>query len=455
MKRRLTFRLSIGPLVIGIALASMEFGLATEQQTPPQVVEDNSTSKPLATFESLVIRFDADKDRSLSHREQVELLKHVEQTYGRRWAEQAKRWLTAADGDGDGTVSEVEWRQSRATLAQRARALAAGQPGCGVNPVAGAGSTPQLPAAPATLRAENRPKEVADNKKPRTYAHAPDLANVAYGLHERNVFDLWKAKSDRPTPLVVYFHGGGFTHGDKTWIPTPLLEMCLSKGISVATVNYRYSTQAPYPAQLQDSARAIQFLRLHAKDWNLDPKSLAVTGGSAGAVISMWLGFFDDMANPTSDDPVKRQSTRPSAIGPVDGQTTLDPRVAARLIGEDATRWVAGPAFPLFRIDRDEDLLKTERAFPLYEEASPVNHLKADATPVFMYYTNPPRPLPPLTKTEGLHNIRLGYLLKERMDKLGIECVLRHAGQYTGDRQPQFYGKMVEFFRKHFPREGE
>jgi outer membrane protein assembly factor BamB len=83
----------------------------------------------------------------------------------------------------------------------------------------------------------------------------------------------------------------------------------------------------------------------------------------------------------------------------------------------------------LYCITHDEDLLKTERAFPLYEEASPINHLKAGATPVFMYYTNPPRPLPPLTKNEGLHNIRLGYLLKERMDKLGIECVLRHAGQ--------------------------
>jgi hypothetical protein len=309
--------------------------------------------------------------------------------------------------------------------------------------------------APAVVQAQNSLKAVPDNKAPRKYTHAPDLANVAYGPHERNVFDLWKAKADRPTPLVVYFHPGGFTHGDKTWIPTPLLEICLEKGISVATANYRYSTQVPYPAQLQDSARAVQFLRLHTKDWNLAPKAVAVTGGSAGAVISMWLGFFDDMADPKSDDPVRRQSTRPAVIGPVDGQSTLDPRVAANLIGEEATRWVAGPAFPLFRINKDEDLLKTERAFPLYEEASPINHLKADATPVFMYYTNPPRPLPPLTKNEGLHNIRLGYLLKERMDKLGIECVLRHAGQYTGDRQPQFYGEMVEFFLKHFPHEAK
>ncbi|MCX7012280.1 MAG: hypothetical protein NTW86_06905 [Candidatus Sumerlaeota bacterium] len=45
--------------------------------------------------------------------------------------------------------------------------------------------------------------------------------------------------------------------------------------------------------------------------------------------------------------------------------------------------------------------------------------------------------------------------LKERMDLLGIECVLRNASDYTGDRQPQFYGDMVEFFLDHFPRETE
>ena len=53
---------------------------------------------------------------------------------------------------------------------------------------------------------------------------APDLENVSYGPHERNVLDLWKAKSDAPTPLVVYIHGGGFrggVPGDPAGIGTP------------------------------------------------------------------------------------------------------------------------------------------------------------------------------------------------------------------------------------------
>src|SRR5438105_3822340 len=120
---------------------------------------------------------------------------------------------------------------------------------------------------------------------------APDLANVSYGPHERNVLDLWKARSGRPTPLVIHIHGGGFTAGDKAQVSPALLDACLNQGISVASINYRYSTQAPYPAPMADSARAVQFLRLHAAEWNLNPKAFAATGGSAGAGISLGMGF--------------------------------------------------------------------------------------------------------------------------------------------------------------------
>ena len=89
-----------------------------------------------------------------------------------------------------------------------------------------------------------------------------------------------------------------------------LLKDCLDSGISVAAINYRYSTQAIAPAPFQDGARAVQFLRSKAKDWNLDPQRFAATGGSAGAGISLWLGFHNDLADPKSEDPVLRQSTR-------------------------------------------------------------------------------------------------------------------------------------------------
>ena len=97
--------------------------------------------------------------------------------------------------------------------------------------------------------------------------------------YERNVLDLWKAKSDRPTPLVIYIHGGGFRSGDKSSVDARLLDRCLDAGISVAALNYRLSSQAPFPAPMLDSARAVQFLRSRASQWNLDPARFAATGG--------------------------------------------------------------------------------------------------------------------------------------------------------------------------------
>src|SRR5262245_42074153 len=100
----------------------------------------------------------------------------------------------------------------------------------------------------------------------------PDVADAKYGTHERNVLDVWKAKSDKPTPILIYIHGGGFRAGDKSSMNQGVLAKCLEAGISVAAINYRFSQHAPYPAPMQDGARAVQFLRSKAKDWNLDPK---------------------------------------------------------------------------------------------------------------------------------------------------------------------------------------
>ncbi|HUT92742.1 MAG TPA: alpha/beta hydrolase fold domain-containing protein [Thermoguttaceae bacterium] len=301
------------------------------------------------------------------------------------------------------------------------------------------------------------PAQAEDKRAPRSYERKPDLENVAYGEHARNVLDFWKAKSDRPTPLVVFFHPGGFGLGDKTWIPLTLLEDCLNNGISVATANYRYSFQARWPAQVEDSARAIQFLRLHAKGWNLNPKAFAATGSSAGAGISVWLAFHDDMADPSSTDPVKRQSTRLCVVGFSNGQTTYDPREIAEIIGEENARKMGRMALTsLFGLRKDEDVMEAKRVFPLFEDSSGLKHVKPGDPPVFMYYSYPERPLTSATpQDEAMHNIRFGFALKERMDRLGIECVVRNVSEYPANQGFLHQRDMVEFFRKHFPREAE
>src|SRR5262244_2887446 len=119
---------------------------------------------------------------------------------------------------------------------------------------------PRLAVAAVWISAVTLGAQPTNTKKQARPLRPPDVANTSYGPHERNVLDLWKASSERPTPLVIFIHGGGFTQGDKSGVSPFLLDACLKEGISVASINYRYSTQAPYPAPMMDSARAVQFL---------------------------------------------------------------------------------------------------------------------------------------------------------------------------------------------------
>jgi len=82
-------------------------------------------------------------------------------------------------------------------------------------------------------------------KRSRTPLPKPAHANAKYGPHERNRLDIWPAKSDKPTPLVIYYHGGGFRGGDKKTLNPKLLDLLLKEGITVAAANYRLSNVAP------------------------------------------------------------------------------------------------------------------------------------------------------------------------------------------------------------------
>src|SRR5262245_13395697 len=111
--------------------------------------------------------------------------------------------------------------------------------------------------------------------------NAPTHGNVSYGPHERNVLDFWKAEGDGPRPLLVYIHGGGWTAGDKQQ-DSKAFQPFLDKGISYAAINYRLTPDNPLPAPVHDAARAIQFIRTKAAEWNIDTKHIAMTSGTAG-----------------------------------------------------------------------------------------------------------------------------------------------------------------------------
>jgi len=231
--------------------------------------------------------------------------------------------------------------------------------------------------------------------------------------------NFWKVESKKPTPLLVHIHGGGWLGGKKNETANPNE---LKKGYSFASIDYRLAGVKLLPAAVHDAARAIQFLRTKAKEWNFDPNRIAVIGGSAGAASSLWLAYHDDMANPKSDDPVLRQSSRVCGAVAMGGQTTLDPFLLEKKIGLACIRhpmiWKTVGA------QSHEHLMKNwDQYKDLSLECSPLTHVSKDDPPVFLNYGKP-APIP-VIKGDGIHHAGFGRLLKEKCQTVGIPCYLQ------------------------------
>ena len=250
---------------------------------------------------------------------------------------------------------------------------------------------------------------------------APTRADVPYGPHQRNVLDFWQAQGDGPRPLLVYIHGGGWTAGDKQQ-DTSAYQAFLDKGISCAAINYRLTGEAPLPAPVHDAARAIQFLRTKAGDWNIDTKHIALTGGSAGACTSMWLLLHDDLADPKAADPVLGESSRVCAAAVSAGQTSIDPKVIEEWLGPNVLKHrMINMAVGESTIEGA--LQNYEKHKALYVEFSPYNHVDGKDPPLLMTYPAD-MTLPSKDAGHGIHHPVYGVKLKEKSDGLGHECHL-------------------------------
>ena len=271
--------------------------------------------------------------------------------------------------------------------------------------------------------------------------------DVAYGSHERNVVDFYQAESIQPTPVIVYFHGGGFTHGDKGGINERMYNLCMENGISLAAANYRFTDTAQYPAQMHDCARAIQFLRSKAKEWNIDASRVAAFGGSAGAGISLWLAFHDDMADPTAIDPVLRQSTRLSSACGYQAQCAYDPRMVREIVPGGA--YNHGALKLLFGVPRDWNWDTAEigrNLSDLMKDASPITHLTKDDSPIFLYHREE-QDIP-----GNIHHANMGRHLKKEMDKIDIECVRTMSTEFGDEKLNKHYEAGFRFMLKHFAK---
>lgn len=250
--------------------------------------------------------------------------------------------------------------------------------------------------------------------------------NVPYGKHPRQVMDFYPAKSDKPAPVALYIHGGGWRGGDKKTNPKAFLD----QGISVIAINYRYvqngveeKVEPPVKAPLHDAARALQFIRSKASEWNLDKERIGATGSSAGACTSLWLAFHDDLADPKSDDPISRESTRLYCAAVNGAQVSLDPK--------ELREWMPNYRYGAhaFGLANFQSLIDNrEKVMKWIEEYSPIEHVSKDDPPIALFYRGE-KPVVGASPKDPTHSGIMGVKLAERLEAADVDVVLVHPGQ--------------------------
>jgi acetyl esterase/lipase len=143
-----------------------------------------------------------------------------------------------------------------------------------------------LVAMTAAAPAQNRPPQPSVPGGVKAYR---DLAYIERG-HERQKLDLYlPEKTDGPVPVILWIHGGGWQSGSKDMC-LPLRQGYVAKGYAVASIGYRLSGDAIFPAQIQDCKAAVRWLRAHAKEYGIDSGRFGAWGSSAGGHLVVLLG---------------------------------------------------------------------------------------------------------------------------------------------------------------------
>ena len=246
-----------------------------------------------------------------------------------------------------------------------------------------------------------------------------DVEYVPRG-HERQKLDVYVPRSASAVPLVVWIHGGAWQGGSKE---RPKGIGFLSRGYAVASVNYRFSQHAPFPAQLEDCKAAVRWLRANAQRLNIDPDRIGVWGHSAGGHLAALLGTT---GNTKAFDvgPNLAHSSRVQAVCDWSGPTDLG------LYGR------SGP----------EDVLGRLIGGPIQDNRARV----ARANPI----TYVSRGVPPFLIThgdrDGLVPLKHSELLAAALRRVGGEVTLRVVrGAGHDPAEPDSNQKVMEFFDRH------
>ena len=221
-----------------------------------------------------------------------------------------------------------------------------------------------------------------------------ELTDLSYAdVSDKQALDLYLPKGKGPFPLVLYIHGGGFILGDKTEravdeIRTPLLD----EGYALASINYRLTDEAGFPAQIHDVKVAVRWLRSNASRFRLNSSKVAVWGASAGGNLATLLGTSckveslegSELGNPDQSSCVQAVI---NWYGPID-LLTIEPQLDRRSCPNTnadgdllwLTLYVRGP------LEENQDLVRA---------ANPITYITPDDPPVLIQHGTADCNVPP------------------------------------------------------------
>lgn len=199
-----------------------------------------------------------------------------------------------------------------------------------------------------------------------------DLTYATYGQREVQL-DLFRPKkSDAPLPAIVCIHGGGWFKGDRSSM-TNLAMALAARGFVAATISYRLSGEAKFPAAIQDAKASVRWLRAHAKEYGIDTEHIGVIGLSAGGHLAALLATSGDVPELEGKGGNADQSSRVQACVAMGAQTDL--------LSERIASLSSQPDDPFYRTFLGASQAD---AGDVYALASPRNHLDPKDPPILV-----------------------------------------------------------------------
>lgn len=160
---------------------------------------------------------------------------------------------------------------------------------------------------------------IAGSELPASVRAVRDITYIRRGEHALQL-DLYlpAQKAAVPAPTIVFVHGGGWQTGNRAEFAPMAIRMA-ERGFATATVSYRLSPEARYPAAIHDVKSALRWVRAHAGEYGIDPARIAVAGGSAGGQIASLVGVTNGIARFDPDGGPGAVSSAAQAIVNIDG----------------------------------------------------------------------------------------------------------------------------------------